>query len=439
MRDTELQEALKAQRLYRGPISGADGVVPPVLPAKPDVLTLDQVREAILPGLGPEIKRIVAEELKPLREPVRTLAVPAAPKSPRTQAIEDREHGVDFARFAMSIAGAKLVYNAPGDLRAAARYAEERLHAPDVARALSAGILADGGALIPEDFRLEVIEFLRDEAVVRRAGASVIGSESDVVTYPKQTSGASASYTGELQNIVPSQLGTGQLKATKKKLTVLTPVSNDLIRHARAGGGAEQMVRNDLLGAIAQKEDITFIRALGDQNQPKGILNWVAAGGKFNANATITVANVRADLVKAWRLQGQGMKRAPRRGIWFVTRRTLGFLIAAVDANSNPAFREVAEQRTILGFPYFITDQIPDNLGGGTDESEVYFGDIAEGVITEMGDLAVDVSGEAAYDDSGTLRAAFSRDETVIRMIVGHDFTLRYDRAFSVIQVVKWI
>ena len=39
---------------------------------------------------------------------------------------------------------------------------------------------------------------------------------------------------------------------------------------------------------------------------------------------------------------------------------------------------------------------------------------------------------------AGTMRSAFSNDETLIRLIEEHDTQLRYDAAFAVLQGVTW-
>jgi hypothetical protein len=52
--------------------------------------------------------------------------------------------------------------------------------------------------------------------------------------------------------------------------------------------------------------------------------------------------------------------------------------------------------------------------------------------------LIVDASQEAAYQDGGTLRAAFSLDQTVIRCIAEHDLAMRHTKAGAVIEAVKW-
>ncbi|MGL4937111.1 phage major capsid protein, partial [Shewanella sp.] len=76
----------------------------------------------------------------------------------------EQYQGATFARLAMSIAASK------GDLDGAARFANDTIGDSDVALAIqtSAG---SGGALVPQNTAMEVIELLRNRTIVRRLGA----------------------------------------------------------------------------------------------------------------------------------------------------------------------------------------------------------------------------------------------------------------------------
>jgi hypothetical protein len=50
----------------------------------------------------------------------------------------------------------------------------------------------------------------------------------------------------------------------------------------------------------------------------------------------------------------------------------------------------------------------------------------------------VDATTEGAYYDGSSVQATFSLDQTVVRVIEEHDFALRYDKAFALIQNVTW-
>ena len=123
---------------------------------------------------------------------------------------------------------------------------------------------------------------------------------------------------------------------------------------------------------------------------------------------------------------------------WLFSPRTEHYLMTIRDGNGNFAFREDMLAGKLWGYPFGVTTQIPDNLGGGSDESEIYLVDMADSVIAESTNLIIDVSSEAAYHDGGNVVSAFSLDQTVIRVIASHDFGMRHDASVAVLSAVKW-
>jgi hypothetical protein len=82
---------------------------------------------------------------------------------------------------------------------------------------------------------------------------------------------------------------------------------------------------------------------------------------------------------------------------------------------------------------------ISSNLGGGSNESELYLADFAHVVVGEQQGIELAISTEAAYRDAGgTLQGSFSRDETVIRAIAKHDFAMRHLPAVAILTGVTW-
>jgi HK97 family phage major capsid protein len=114
------------------------------------------------------------------------------------------------------------------------------------------------------------------------------------------------------------------------------------------------------------------------------------------------------------------------------------YLMTVRDANGNFAFREELLSGKLWNFPYGTTTQIPVNLGGGADESEVYLVDMADVVIGDATSIIIDASTEAAYHDGANVVAAFSQDQTVVRAIVQHDIGMRHDASVAVLAQVKW-
>jgi hypothetical protein len=50
----------------------------------------------------------------------------------------------------------------------------------------------------------------------------------------------------------------------------------------------------------------------------------------------------------------------------------------------------------------------------------------------------IDASDIAAYEEGGTVKAAYSRDETVIRAISEHDLVVRRAEAVAIATGVRW-
>lgn len=320
-----------------------------------------------------------------------------------------------------------------GGIEAARKYAEH-WGEEDVVKALQATTFGDGGALVPEEFSDELIEFLRNQVVVRKMGARVMPMDATTLIMGRQNSTATASYGAEGAATTPSQLTTDQLKLVVKKLTALTPVSNDLIR--RAAFAADSLVRDDLAQISALRSDLAFIRGDGTLETPKGIRNLTVAAQVFATTGT-TVAQVVADTTKMIRLVQESQVPIRNRG-WLWASRSEWFLRGLLDANSNFVFRPEMAAGAFWGFPWGTSDQIPINLGGGTNESENYFGEFSDAVIGEATGIAVEVFPGGTYEEGGVTKSGISRDETVVRMIAEHDFLLRHSTSFSILTGVLW-
>lgn len=390
-----------------------------------------------------ELARIIRDAIGPEAAARRDASIEAATKNaeglnkgqdPETPPKKKRVKRDDYGEsklgqwiIAMALAGGHKNYGE------AAKIAEAN-GAPDVAKALQATTFGDGGALVPEEFSDELIEFLRQQVVVRRMGARVIPMSATTLDMGRQNTSATATYEAEGVNITASQLGTDQVKLVARKLVALTPISNDLIR--RAAFAADALVRDDLTGAAAERADLAFIRGDGTSNTPKGIRNIVDAANVF-ASAGTTTANIIDDLGRAAREVQESQVPMRKRG-WLFSSRTEWDLRTLLDANSNFVFRDEMNGGNLLGFPFAFTDQIPNTLGGGSDESEVYFAEFSDLVIGEALGVQVEVFPGGTYDDAGTLRSGISRDETVVRLITEHDFNMRHTDTAAVITGVQW-
>jgi HK97 family phage major capsid protein len=321
------------------------------------------------------------------------------------------------------------------DPQRAAAWAQKQWGDEVVSKALAAGDAAAGGFLIPDQYSADIIELLRAQSIVRRLNPLQVPMPMGTITLPKITGGVTAQYIGENVNIPKGQPSFGALRLTYKKLAALVPVSNDLLRYNAYG--VDAIVRDDLVSGIAMREDIAFIRDDGSQFTPKGLRYWAPAANVIPANGTVNLANVTTDLGKLMLALMNANVRMLRPG-WMMAPRTMMYLMTVRDANGNFAYRDEMLTGRLWNFPFGVTTQIPINLGGGTDESEVYFVDFADFVIADATSIIIDASTEAAYHDGTNVVAAYSQDQTVVRAIVQHDCGMRHDASVAVLSAVKW-
>src|SRR3990172_5475331 len=228
-------------------------------------MKLSELQEEMKKLLGPMIE----EAVTPLRQQQTDWFATMVEEARKTKASGDgAEKGIRAARFVRCLAASK------GNLEQAEKRAKKWWGNEDeVTKALAAGDAQSGGVFVPPTFSTELIELLRNAAAVRSLGPRVMPMPNGTLTIPKQTGGTTVGYIGENTNISPTEITTGMLTLTWKKLAALVPISNDLLQFDAIS--ADAVVRDDLVASMALREDLAFLRGDGLQNTPKGLLNWI--------------------------------------------------------------------------------------------------------------------------------------------------------------------
>jgi len=389
----------------------------------------EMTREQLYGMIGEIVGTTVKEMLDPIKQQQTDLMSNILRGQNKSEE-KPLDKGLIIGRFIRALAAGK------GDPDRAANYAKKNWQdetGKEVCKALAAGDATAGGFLVPEVFSREIIELLRPMSVVRRMNPVSVDLSGGTLRIPKLAGGATATYIGENRNVVETQQQTGQVVLSAKKLAALVPVSNDLLRVP--GTGADSIIRNDTVAAMAEREDLAFIRDDGTLNTPKGLRFHAPLANILTANPTVNLNNVTSDIGRMILQLKQGNVRMIRPG-WLWAPRTEIFLMLLRDGNGNLAFRDEMARGTFFGWPFASTTQIPVNLNG--DESEIYLTDFADALLGEMMGLIIDASTEAAYVDASGVVAAFSLDQTVIRAIAQHDFAMRHDESVTVLDNVTW-
>jgi HK97 family phage major capsid protein len=292
--------------------------------------------------------------------------------------------------------------------------------------------------IIPENYVPRLIELLRGRSVIRSlSGIREVPLLNGNMVIPRQSGASSANYVGEQVNIPLSTPTTNEITLAAKKLTVMVVASGEMVR--RSNPATDRMILDDVVQSLATREDQTFIRNAGSATVPKGLkafADLVSATNAIAANATVNLANVTADLGKL--LLALANANCPMLSPHFIMApRTERYLMDLRDGNGNLAFREMETGR-LRGVPYHTTTHVPVNLGGGTNQSEIYLVDASELIIGDAPTFQLSSSTEAAYDDAGTIRAAFSNDSVVFRLIAEHDTAMRHNESVAYLSAVTW-
>jgi len=263
--------------------------------------------------------------------------------------------------------------------------------------------------------------------------------QTNTLNVPRLAGGATASYIGENVNITSSQQNLEQVQLSAKKLAVLVPVSNDLIRDSSPA--ADRIVRDDIVAKMATTEDVNFIRGTGTSYSPKGIASWMQSGNRstVTAGASPALSAVIGSLKTALVAVKNARKDQLVNPGWIFSVRTELFLRTLLNANGFFVFKDEMDRGRLLGYPYYVTTAIPENLTvTSTDSSEIYFVEFSDALIGENLNMEIAVSQEAAYFDGTSVVAAFAQDQTVVRAIARHDFALRHNGSAALLEGVEW-
>jgi HK97 family phage major capsid protein len=303
---------------------------------------------------------------------------------------------------------------------------------------MTAGDAETGGVLIPQPVSQEVVDILRARVVVTAMGPVMLPMPSGNYRLPKVTQGVSGSYVGESTSPTAETVKTGSALLSFKKLVTVVPASNDLFRMSNPG--ADQLIRNQIVSGLAVRKDQAFLRGDGTNGVPKGLRYQCKQSNLFSgagSNGVALYATVIGTLINALISGNSPMAKCG----WILSPRTYMSLFMVRATTGDFILRDEMARGTLFGYPFKVSTQIPENLtdGGGTTETEIYFVDFGDVVVGETQGLIIDASSQAAYEDGGTVKAAFSRDETAIRAIDEHDLVLVRDACMAVANKVSWV
>jgi HK97 family phage major capsid protein len=271
---------------------------------------------------------------------------------------------------------------------AGARGADALAAQSDIAKiqnAFGSTVPSDGGFLIPEILRSELLRVALEQAVVR-SRARVVPMESLTVPYPMldSTSNASSVYGGvvgywteEAGTLTESAPTFGRIELAAKKLTLYSEIPNELFSDSIIS--LQQFMNESYPEALAWFEDVAFTDGNG-AGMPLGYMNAPAAVSVAKESGQPAATIVWENIVKAY---SRMLPSSIARAVWvahidtFPELATMALSVgtggSAVWIGTPAADGAGAPPMTILGRPVIFTEKV-SSLGGAGDINFVDFG-----------------------------------------------------------------
>jgi len=268
-----------------------------------------------------------------------------------------------------------------------------------VVKDLGGSVGSQGGYLIPTEFSKEIIQELNQLTPMRKyATIFPVGSRTGEIpaeaTKPVATRGTENAPANQSDPVF------SQLTWALTRIDVFTALSKELIKDTPINIVA--YIRKAFADAIAVKENADFTNGTGT-NEPLGIRS-----ATITTVAPITAGSISYDDVVNLKY---GVPAQYRRNLVLMTS-TKGIerLRQIKDTQGRPIFDPEKEQ--ILGMKIVENPDIPENLGAGANETEIYVGDFSYYYVFEDGQIEI-----VATTEGGAMRnnqiwiAAFKRDD----------------------------
>jgi HK97 family phage major capsid protein len=305
-----------------------------------------------------------------------------------------------------------------GRTRASMSNAKELAAHAEFLAAYQEKVPSDGGFLVPEEFRTEIITKALETSLVR-PGAMVIPMATPTLTMPTvdATSNVSSVFGGivfyrteEGEEFVESQAKFARIKLDATKLTGLAHITNETIKDTR--GALTAWLMANLPRAYSWFEDLDFINGSG-AGEPLGILN--------AANPALIVVEAEngqlADTLVWENILSMYTRMLPgslATAEWWASPDTFkelatmalsvgtgGSAVWLVDGRGRP-------QLTLLGLPVRMTEKAPGVLG---DQSDLSLVDASEYMIGDREEMSIETSPHVK----------FTSDQTTLRVIGRND------------------
>lgn len=290
-----------------------------------------------------------------------------------------------------------------------------------------------GGFVKPAEFG-EILELLRNQEALSRAGARTMAMPAQGrIVFPRIASPTTGSATVENAAITASDLGTGTLVLSPKKIGALVKMPNELLRYTSQA--AESYVRDDLTKTLALTMDFYGLEGIGGNDRPLGLIyydniNTITSSNAGTNGDTISPQDPYLHIAACEENNAEfsGFIMRPQTLMRFFMYRFA--TITANDSQGGFAFditrtQGASPESILAGYTATKSAQVSRSRtkAGGTGLTYILGGDWKRFIIAMFGaiEFAVSTQGDTP----------FAGDQTWIRAIITGDTGPTHERAFS--------
>lgn len=307
--------------------------------------------------------------------------------------------GTAFTRYAMALARSK------GNLMMAEQIAKQwHDTTPEVEvmikAAVSTGTTTDSTwaapLALPNTVAAEFVELLRPKTILGKLQG--VRRVPFNIRFPRATAGTTSGWVGQGSPKPVSRMSFETMTMNFTKIATIVAMTDELVRFSNPS--AEEVVRNDMIAAIAQYSDQQFIDPTVTASagvRPASITNGLTQYPSTGAG-TPSIANVKTDIATLFNVMVNA-NIAPTSPVWIMHPRTALFLSLLATTQDIPAFPTISlSGGTLMGIPVITSANVPIESGNSTI---IVLLDAAEIFLADDGGVTLDVSMEASLQMDG--------------------------------------
>lgn len=268
---------------------------------------------------------------------------------------------------------------------------------------------ATSAAIAPESFRPDLFtSALTNAAIVSRLGATTLTGLTGDVVIPRETGSPAVGWVLEDTALPTGNAAFDSLTLTPHHVGVITELSRQLLQ--QSSPQVEGLIRSMLSRNVALEIDRAALSGTGTGAEPLGLLNDPAIASVAYATDLFTTT---ADMIALADVANVGSSRA-----FLSTNGVRAVAMKERDVNGVP----IPLSATFHGEAAYFTNQAPDDLGAGTDEHGLVYGDWSDlliGIWSQL-DILVNPFAETAY----------SKGNVLVRAMATIDFGIRRPASF---------